>query len=41
MNKAFNCKYCDKYYKPENNQYIFYGLCNECFVIYDTQKNGW
>ena len=34
----FNCRRCDDLYMPAPDQWIFYELCDECFVEFNDQK---
>lgn len=36
--RSFDCKKCGKHYIPKTSQWIFYNLCDECFVVFDREK---
>lgn len=36
--RAFYCKTCGKHYVPLTTQWIFYDLCDECFIPFDRKK---
>ena len=36
--RSFDCTRCGSHFVPEEGQWIFYNLCNECFVRFDNQK---
>lgn len=37
-NPPFNCINCGVLYRPKKDQYIFYVLCDTCFIPFDDQK---
>jgi hypothetical protein len=39
--RSFDCKKCGAHYVPLTTQWIFYRLCDECFVEYDKEKMAW
>ena len=36
--RSFDCRKCGKHYNPAKDQWIFYGLCDECFTHFGIQK---
>ena len=38
MKPSFDCRRCGAHYVPSADQWIFYELCDPCFVEFDTQK---
>lgn len=36
--RAFDCVKCGKHYVPRKTQWIFYDLCDECFIPFDREK---
>ena len=35
---AFDCKNCGEHFIPAQGQWIFYELCDKCFLPFDGQK---
>ena len=38
VDKSFDCRCCGERFTPEDNQWIFYNLCDTCFCRFDRQK---
>lgn len=36
--ESFDCRRCGKTFTPKKGQWIFYNLCDECFLPFDIQK---
>lgn len=36
--RSFDCRRCAAHFKPAQDQWIFYRLCDRCFVRFDDQK---